>query len=324
MKPWLLKFLLLSMSASALVIVVGRYVEGVASNVFGQASILDIAGSNEPTAATDLSEPTGVDENSNSETFEEATPSESSESDAAPAQAPEPQAVITSIIQPPIAQAVPAPAYISIPSNGFGSALAQGGQGGGSVSQPAATLAVPSTPAVSEPTPSSTENQIEIPVTPASSTPEISFICTPDEQPHPVISELFIDMVGADTQEFIKLYNPGDQDFLLASSSIQYLSGTASSTDKINKKNFPSASKIVAKGFYLIGAGDYAGPAADMTWSQSLSNTGAIVLLVRNIDLITGIDDPDIFDRVAYGTSTLPLSGNAPLLLPPVGEVLKL
>jgi len=114
-------------------------------------------------------------------------------------------------------------------------------------------------------------------------------------------------MVGADNQEFIKLYNPNDQAISLASSSLQYLSGTASGIDKVVKKNFTATSSIAATGFFLIGTGAYAmsSPPVDMLWSQALSNSGASVFLVANAEFISSLDDPDIVDRVVY-TSTTP------------------
>ena len=316
MKPWLIKFLFMSGSAILLITGLGLYANRASVNLSGfKASVLDTIVDAEIQSEADQSEPDELTESI-----------DAAESAEAPAEtAPEitadlPPEIVP--IPPVVVFSAPAPAFISIPSLGFGSAPAQGGQGGGSVSQSAAA-------------PSSTNSQLEISVsasspipetassTPSatSSTPEVSFICTPDAQPHLVIKELYIDMVGADTQESIKLYNPGDHDVSLASSSLQYLAGTASGIDKIAKKNFSASSTIPAQSFYLIGMGDYAGASVDMLWSQSLSNTGASILLVGNTDLITGIDDSDILDRVAYGTGTLMLA-DLPMILPPPGQTL--
>ncbi len=157
--------------------------------------------------------------------------------------------------------------------------------------------------------------QIEV----ASSTE--TFICLLDATSttpttHLVISEVFIDMPGADTQEFVELYNPGSSTVNLASSSLQYLFGIATSTASLVKKNFLVGSSIAAHGFYLVGMGDYsASTTADMLWSQSLGNTGATVLLVSNQAAAAGFDDQDIIDRLAYG-------GDVPL--PPAGSSLEL
>ena len=120
-----------------------------------------------------------------------------------------------------------------------------------------------------------------------------------------LISEIFMDMDGADTGEFIELYNPTGQSISLADWSLQYLSGGATSTDKIVKKNFPEGTVIYPKQFYLVGAGGYAGTAeADMTWSQSLNNTGATVFLVNSTSTIEYADDDSVVDKNAYGTGS--------------------
>lgn len=159
-----------------------------------------------------------------------------------------------------------------------------------------------------------------------------SFVCTPDASstppavslaPHVVISELFIDMVGADSQEFVELYNPTGQMISLASSSLQYLSSTATSTAGIVKKNFAAEASIYSHGFYLVGMGGYTGSVtADMLWSQSLGNEGGSVLLVANHDSIIGSDDQDITDRVAYGSGAFLLGEGSPASLPPAGSSL--
>lgn len=154
------------------------------------------------------------------------------------------------------------------------------------------------------------------------------FVCTSDwddtvgsDTGQVVINELFIDMGGGDTKEFIELYNPTGVAVHLASSSLQYLSGSAAGITSITKKDFPAGASVEAHGFYLIGMGGYTGePVADMTWSQSLSNTGATVLLVRNKTAVTGATDEDIADRIAYGSGTFLLDGGLPAPLPPVEQ----
>lgn len=142
---------------------------------------------------------------------------------------------------------------------------------------------------------------------------------------HLVISEIFIDMEGADSEEFVELYNPTEQAVALADWSLQYLSGSATSTDKIVKKNFSSNAAIGPKGFYLIGTGGYSGEmAADMTWSQSLNNTAATVFLVASTSLIASADDASIIDRIAYGEGEgILLSEGSPAALPEAGQSLE-
>jgi hypothetical protein len=164
---------------------------------------------------------------------------------------------------------------------------------------------------------------VESPQTAAAASSSGEIVCTTEPPTRVIISELFIDMEGADTEEFVKLYNPGDQEVSLASSSIQYLSGGASSIASLNKKNFSADARIRSKAFYLIGMGGYTGTTTpDMTWSQSLSNTGATVLLVRDQQAVSGSSDPDIIDRVAYGSGTLFLSEHPAAGLPPPGQSL--
>lgn len=142
---------------------------------------------------------------------------------------------------------------------------------------------------------------------------------------HLVISEIFADMTGSDTEEFIEIYNPIGDTVDISGWSLQYLSGGASSISSVVKKNFLSGAVIKARSFYLVGTGDYEDKVpADMTWSQALNNTGATIFLVNDQTFITGADDPNIVDRLAYGTGSglmLPEGGAAPL--PPVDQSLE-
>lgn len=148
--------------------------------------------------------------------------------------------------------------------------------------------------------------------------PEETTVELPD---HLIIAALFIDMAGSDNSEFIKLYNPTQTDIDISGWSIQYLSGSATSTERVVKKNFPQAAVVLTQGFYTIGTGAFAG-SSDMTWSQSLNNTGASVILVSNQELILDAGDSDIIDRVAYGSGSLLLAETSPAELPPVGSVI--
>lgn len=142
---------------------------------------------------------------------------------------------------------------------------------------------------------------------------------------HPLLSELFIDMAGSDTQEFVELYNPDNQSIDLSGWSLQYLSGSASSFGSVAKKNFVSGATIPAFGFYLIGVGGYSGSvSADMTWSQSLNNTGATVFLVNDTQVIGDQNDSNIIDRVGYGAgSGMFVPDGSPAPLPPEDQALE-
>lgn len=121
-----------------------------------------------------------------------------------------------------------------------------------------------------------------------------------------VISEVFPDMAGADTGEFVELYNPTDVAIDISGYSLQYLSGSAAAFTSVAKKNFVAGAIVPAKGFYLVGMSGNA--AADMSWSEQLNNTGATVFLVNDQLAITDGADVNIIDQVAYGTGSGVLS----------------
>ncbi len=143
---------------------------------------------------------------------------------------------------------------------------------------------------------------------------------------HPVISELFINMAGSDDQEFIEIYNPTSQQVSLSGWSLQYLSGGASTMAQIAKKNFTDGASVQPLSYYLIGVGGYSSStAADMTWSQSLNNTGATVFLVASSSGLASFDSDEIIDKVAYGSASGGelRSEGAAALLPPEGQSLE-
>ncbi|GEM_PF-1583269 len=150
--------------------------------------------------------------------------------------------------------------------------------------------------------------------------PPVSPVIPSDKAGHLLIGEVFVNMGGTDTGEFVELYNPTDQAVSLGSWSLQYLSGSASSTQAIVKKNFIDNATIGPKKFYLVGMGDYAGVVpADMKWSQGLNNKGGTIFLVRSREKIVNGDDPNVVDHVGYGAGTLLLSEGVAAPLPPVG-----
>ena len=69
---------------------------------------------------------------------------------------------------------------------------------------------------------------------------------------HLVISEIMADAgASRSDDEFIELYNPTNGAISLNGYSIQYLSGTATSTANIQKKNFSSNAQIAPKVFFF-------------------------------------------------------------------------
>jgi hypothetical protein len=116
---------------------------------------------------------------------------------------------------------------------------------------------------------------------------------------HVIISEVYPDMTGADTNEFVELYNPTDAPISIGGYSLQYLPGASVAFAGIAKKNFVANATIPAKGFYLIGM--WGNPASDMSWSDQLNNSGGSVFLVNDQLAIIDGSDSNIVDKVAYG-----------------------
>lgn len=147
---------------------------------------------------------------------------------------------------------------------------------------------------------------------PASTTPSLN------QADHLVISEVQIAGIDAG-DEFIELYNPTNSEVDLSSWSIQYLSGSASSTNNVSKKNFDSTNKIPARGFFLIARGKnssggdgYAGQTSPdlihRTFSLSGSSTGAKIFLVNDQEKIADFNDANIIDQLDYSFLVPPAS----------------
>ena len=131
---------------------------------------------------------------------------------------------------------------------------------------------------------------------------------------HVLISEIQVE--GADVgDEFVELYNPLDHEVDISGWSIQYLSGAATSTQTISKKNMESDNIIPARGYFLVaramneeGADGYRGDRTpDMThrtFSLSGGANGATIFLVNDTEVITSYSDANVVDRFAYGSGT--------------------
>lgn len=150
---------------------------------------------------------------------------------------------------------------------------------------------------------------------------------------HVLISE--VQVAGADAgDEFIELYNPTESEIDISDWSIQYLSGSASSTAGAVKKNFESGNTIGARSYFLIARGlnasgtdGYVGSRTPdllhRTFSLSGASKGATIFLVKNQEIISDDSDVDIVDRLAYGSGTGLVAETSPAPLPPAGQSLE-
>ncbi len=123
---------------------------------------------------------------------------------------------------------------------------------------------------------------------------------TVSEPARVLISEILFDADGSDDgKEFIELYNSGEQAADISSWSIQHVSSSGS----VTKKNFESGDAVAPKSFFLIWLGVNA--SADMTWSNSLSNTSATIYLVDNTTFVSTTSLPVSVDTVSYNVAGL-------------------
>ncbi len=150
---------------------------------------------------------------------------------------------------------------------------------------------------------------------------------------HVLISE--VQVAGVDEgDEFIELYNPTESEIDTSGWSIQYLSGSASSTVQAVKKNFESGNKIGARSYFLVARGlnssstdGYVGARtpdlSHRTFSLSGAANGATVFLVKDQQVISGGSDADIVDRLAYGSGAGLIAETNPAQLPSSSQSLE-
>jgi endonuclease YncB( thermonuclease family) len=132
---------------------------------------------------------------------------------------------------------------------------------------------------------------------------------------HLIISEIQVSgSNGKSDDEFIEIYNPTQTPISLENYSLQYLSGHASSTENIYKKNI-SENLIVPPLKFLLFAnknGKFSGQ-SDFQYSFSLSgeSAGGIIILSGTTDPVQTLNDPNIIDFVAYGNVSMPVASSA-------------
>lgn len=125
-----------------------------------------------------------------------------------------------------------------------------------------------------------------------------------------VISQVQISGPAGAFDEFIELYNPSLEPVNLSSWSLQYKTATGS-FPLTAKKQLPEFNFEPGK-YYLVAHTSFSGGVtADLrhsAFSLSGAATGATIFLSKSSDGITGIDDLNIADKLAYGTG----EGNSP------------
>jgi hypothetical protein len=122
---------------------------------------------------------------------------------------------------------------------------------------------------------------------------------------HVVISEVQVAGTGGANDEFIEVYNPTSSAVDLSTWSIQYKSAIGAFS-AVSKKNLTGT--VPGFGFLLIANSSYTGTvAADVSHNSfQLASSGGNVFLVNDQTQVTDASDPNIVDRVAYGTGDSP------------------
>jgi hypothetical protein len=145
-----------------------------------------------------------------------------------------------------------------------------------------------------------------------------------EETPSLVISQVQVSGPAGASDEFIELHNSTAQAVNLSGWSLQYK--TASGSFPISsKRNLPDFSLDPGK-YYLIAHTDFFGIVTpdlrQSAFSLSGAAAGATIFLSKSDSGITGVDDPNIVDKLAYGTGEGNSPENAAAALPESGKVL--
>ncbi len=125
--------------------------------------------------------------------------------------------------------------------------------------------------------------------------------------------------VAGDTanDEFIELRNYSADSISLSGWSVQYKTSTGTFPLSA-KKTLPDV-MLPAGGYFLLAHNDYTGSATpDLSYSGftlSGASTGATIFLSKSVNSVLAGDDPNIIDKLAYGSSdsNSPQVANAPM-----------
>ncbi len=122
------------------------------------------------------------------------------------------------------------------------------------------------------------------------------------------INEFMTGTTGASANEFVELYNAGNDDADLGGYKLVYRSSAG--TSDVSLATIPDGTFLAAGSFYLFGGRDYAGPpAADQTFSAALAATGG-GLALRG-------PDGTIVDSLGYGDAVNAFVRGQPAPAPP-------
>ncbi|MCE9667297.1 lamin tail domain-containing protein [Myxococcus stipitatus] len=130
---------------------------------------------------------------------------------------------------------------------------------------------------------------------------------------HVVISEVSGRGVSSQTDEFIELYNPTDENVDLGGWQVQYKSATGSSYS--GSVTIPAGKVIPAHGYFLLAHVDFSGAATtppDVTYSFDMSASTTAGGHVRIGPGLTTSPNDVAVDKVAWGTGNSPEGAAAP------------
>lgn len=141
---------------------------------------------------------------------------------------------------------------------------------------------------------------------------------------HVVISEFSGGISGANTNEFIELYNPTDTAVDIGNWVVQYRSASGSTYSQ--SSTIPAGAVIQPKRYYLLGGAGYSGgPARDAPYAidTSASTTGGGHVRIGRPGLSSSPTDALAVDTLGYGTAPQPEGGAAAPFHPASGGSLE-
>lgn len=135
--------------------------------------------------------------------------------------------------------------------------------------------------------------------------------CTPAT--HLVINEIDYDQTGADTAEFVELYNPTSAAIDLTGHALVAINGTAATMSGVEYARIDLSGSIAAGGYLVVSAAGSTAPGATMSFGAALQNGAPDGVLL--------LGPAGVIDTITYeGTiTTATLSGGMVLSLTETG-----